>query len=110
MRQRRFDAEGASPEVEFESVREALRRCLAEHVVDVSPNWDGRDADRGKVSGAMVGAVEAEISRCHPPRNIVLTREGNRTRFDLSKTSPLAYAQRTIEEAKRSAGRLKVAA
>ena len=82
MKSRHFDAgEGvAGREAETERIREALRRCLAEHVVDLPPFWDGRDIDRGKVSGAMVGAVDAEISRCHPPIKIPrLSLEGGKS-------------------------------
>ncbi|MBI4433480.1 ATP-binding cassette domain-containing protein [Candidatus Uhrbacteria bacterium] len=61
-----------APEVEApeDAATEQLRRCLRRHVVDVRPTWEGSEAARGAVSGALIGVVEGSVKRCDPALTI----------------------------------------
>jgi ATPase subunit of ABC transporter with duplicated ATPase domains len=50
--------------------REKLKRCLDNHVVDITPEWIGSDKLRSTYGGDAVAAVESSINRCDPPLNI----------------------------------------
>ncbi|MBI2035784.1 MAG: ABC-F family ATP-binding cassette domain-containing protein [Candidatus Liptonbacteria bacterium] len=50
--------------------REAVIRCLKEHIVDIEPGWQGDRALRKSVAGGFMGAAETLVSRCDPPLKI----------------------------------------
>ncbi|MFH1404712.1 MAG: ATP-binding cassette domain-containing protein, partial [Patescibacteria group bacterium] len=71
---KRAAVEYAVESTELAKPREALKKYMKEHVVDMRPSYDGDKRDKGKLGDAYFGIANGKVSRCEPQLEIPIVK------------------------------------